>query len=258
MMSECATITNMEDVERMMSCAMSQLQKGKSLVARKILVDCLTYVKTIDQQQHIVNAGTHYTAQIEDEEGLMIAVPLGKRLYGEVPMNRLSPEAAFLPLQHSDILSSQDGFYFAAFYMSNGPGWYSSNLELLNVVLLYNIAITYHKEGALDGRSTSYVRALHTYKSILRVTKQVSDNHDTAAVDEISHAVLRVIVAVCHNMGHIYKECGEIVLYQRLVGIGSRVVHTIRDRAMPRCDREFFALNHFFATLSDRCCAQAA
>jgi hypothetical protein len=249
-MSGCAKIMNMQDVEKMMSCAMSQMRKGKSSTARMILVECLTYVKTIDQHQQISNNIRGNDIVGLEEYVQMIAVRLGRRQYEVDSMGiQCKPDSS---------LPDHNGLYFSAYYLSFGSRHCNIDVTTITAVLLYNIAITYHKEGLVDGRSTSYQKALYTYKNILKLTKQKTDKKENVASTVLSQAILRIIVTVCHNMGHIYRECGELVLYRRLTDIGSRVADTVNDEMMPRCDREFFALNHFFATMSDRCCAQAA
>jgi hypothetical protein len=169
----------------------------------------------------------------------------------------------------TDILLSHD-FYFAAFNMHNIVEMFRSPkaLAVVTVAILFNIAITYHKEGAFDGSVISYHKALHLYKTVLNMIKR--SNERTVVIPSL----LRVLLSTCHNIAHIYRDgFGNAKMCWKFIEAANRIEHNLiamqaqQQRSgnndnnivlLPQSDREFFAMNNYFSKTSSGWCAQAA
>jgi hypothetical protein len=115
-----------------------------------------------------------------------------------------------------DVLLGND-YYFAVFYVPDiveqfcNEYYYSGHQEsqpkilvLLTVVLLFNIALTYHAEQT----TSSYSKALHLYQSIINVVKRSSTVHSSykSHSGSVYPLLLRILLVTCHNIAHIHRD----------------------------------------------------
>jgi hypothetical protein len=169
----------------------------------------------------------------------------------------------------TDVLLRHD-FYFAAFNMHNIVDMFHSPkaIVVVTVAILFNIAITYHKEGAFDGSVVSYHKALHLYKTVLNMIKRSNEQY------VVFPALLRVLLSTCHNIAHIYRDgFGNVQMCWKFIDAANRIEKNLiakqnqQQRSgnnnnstilLPQSDREFFAMNNYFSKISSGWCAQAA
>jgi hypothetical protein len=146
----------------------------------------------------------------------------------------------------------------------------TSSVTEIFVVILFNVCMTYQKEG-IEGRSVSFHRALYTYRRLLlfiiatspSIITNTSNKTRGCVIEcalekrQFSSSLCLVALATCHNMGCIYKEIGQPKLYRTLIEMGeifkNKMKSTISDK-----DQSFFGLNRFFARYYEHSCAKAA
>jgi hypothetical protein len=170
--------------------------------------------------------------------------------------NSSSGENKQKQLQHTEQLKRSE-YYNAAFYLPCIETC-SSVSEIL-VVMIFNAALTYHKEG-MDGRSSSYHKAMYLYKQILSLTRSVVKSADAVQgkkqQQQQHSSILLVVLATCHNIGYICKEIGQPKLYRSYIDAGSTLERKIKT--MSPHDREFFTMNRFFSRYYQHSSAEAA
>lgn len=140
-------------------------------------------------------------------KGAPIPIPIGWKTY-QYPLR--------LPFQSDDeVVSPHNTFcYYNRIMMVHED---ETDDVILCMVILFNLANTYHHLGLMDPGQDSVKKALQLYKMALAASQQRED------FDRREDFVRLLLLATFTNMGHIYSHIGnpygEKVCQQQLVAV---------------------------------------